>query len=55
MDVAAARQLAGGFDLRAYTPHKIAHELMCWDQMFEDADYTQLVVAVTNWQSCRRD
>ncbi|MFK4490275.1 MULTISPECIES: hypothetical protein [Bradyrhizobium] len=55
MDVAAARHLAGGFDFRAYTPHKIAHELMCWDQMFEDADYTQLVVAVTNWQSCRRD
>ena len=55
MDVAAARHLAGGFNFRAYTPHKIAHELMCWDQMFEDADYTQLVVAVTNWQSCRRD
>ncbi|MCJ9730548.1 MULTISPECIES: hypothetical protein [unclassified Bradyrhizobium] len=55
MDVAAARHLAGGFNFRAYTPHKIAHELMRWDQVFKDADYTQLVAAVTKWQSSSRD
>jgi len=55
MDVAAARHLAGGFNFRSYTPHKIAHELMRWDQVFKDADYTQLVAALTNWQSSCRE
>jgi hypothetical protein len=55
VDLAAARHLAEGFNFRAYTPHKIAHELMRWDEEFQDADYTQLVAAVTLWQSSSRD
>jgi hypothetical protein len=55
MDLAAARHLADGFNFRAYTPHKIAHELMRWDHEFKDADYTQLVAAVTLWQSSSSD
>ncbi|MGY8637050.1 hypothetical protein RAD15_31730 [Bradyrhizobium sp. 14AA] len=55
MDLAAARHLAVGFSLRAYTPHKIAHELLRWDQEFKDVDYTELVAAVTLWQSRSRD
>ncbi|MBR0719623.1 hypothetical protein [Bradyrhizobium liaoningense] len=64
MDFAAARHLADGFNFRAYTPHKIAHdytphkiahELLRWDQAFKDADYTELVAAVTLWQSSTRD
>ncbi|SDI09528.1 hypothetical protein SAMN05216338_101758 [Bradyrhizobium sp. Rc2d] len=51
MDLAAARHLVDGFNFRAYTPHKIAHELMRWDEEFRDANYTQLVAAVTLWQS----
>jgi hypothetical protein len=55
MDLAAARRFADGFNFRAYTVHKIAHDLMRWDQEFKDADYTQLVAAVTLWQSSSRD
>lgn len=55
MDFAAARHLAHGFNFRAYTPHKIAHELLRWDQAFKDVDYTELVAAVTLWQSSTRD
>jgi hypothetical protein len=55
VDLAAARYLAGGFNFRAYTPHKIAHELMRWDEEFQDADYTQLVAAVRFWQNNSRD
>jgi hypothetical protein len=51
IDHAAARHLADGFDFRAYTPHKIAHELMRWDDEFRTADYAQLVTAVQLWQS----
>ncbi|WFU45851.1 hypothetical protein QA640_44360 (plasmid) [Bradyrhizobium sp. CB82] len=51
MDLAAARHLVDGFIFRAYTPHKIAHELMRWDEEFRDANYNQLVAAVTLWQS----
>ncbi|WP_249140296.1 MULTISPECIES: hypothetical protein [Bradyrhizobium] len=55
MDFAAARHRANGFNFRAYTPHKIARELIRWDQVFKDADYTELVAAVTLWQSSSRD
>lgn len=51
IDHAATRHLADGFDFRAYTPHKIAHELMRWDDEFRTADYAQLVTAVQLWQS----
>lgn len=51
IDLAAARHLADGFNFRAFTPHKIAHELIRWDQEFKDADYTALVTALTLWQS----
>jgi hypothetical protein len=54
MDFAAARHLADGFNFRAYTAHKIAHELLRWDQEFKDADYTELVAAVALWQSRSR-
>lgn len=54
MDFAAARHLADGFNFRAYTPHKIAHELLRWDKEFKDADYTELVAAVKLWQSSSR-
>jgi hypothetical protein len=55
IDLAAARHLADGFNFRAYTPHKIAHELMRWDGEFKGAEYTELVAAVTLWQSSSRD
>jgi hypothetical protein len=61
MDLAAARHLGDGFNFRAYTPHKIAHELLRWDEEFKDADYTQLVAAAKDFapqfrrsQSCLR-
>lgn len=54
VDLAAARHLAGGFDFRSYTPHKIAHQLMRWDEEFKRADYAQLVTAVRLWQSSSR-
>lgn len=54
MDFAAARHLADGFNFRAYTAHKVAHELLRWDQEFKDADYTELVAAVALWQSRSR-
>lgn len=43
MDAAAARHLADGFDFRTYTPHKVAHDLTRWDEVFRCADYAQLV------------
>jgi hypothetical protein len=55
MDLAAARHLGAGFNFRAYTPHKIARELLRWDKEFKDVDYTQLVAAVREWQSSSRD
>jgi hypothetical protein len=55
IDHAAARHLADGFNFRAYTPHKIAHELMRWDDEFRTADYTQLVAAVKLWLSSSGD
>lgn len=54
MDLAAARHFVAGFNFRAYTPHKVAHELMRWDEEFRDANYTALVAAVTLWQSGSR-
>lgn len=55
IDLAAVRHLADGFNFRAHTPHKIAHELMRWDEEFKQADYTELVTAITHWQSSSRD
>jgi hypothetical protein len=47
---AAARALENGHDLRDYTPHKAAYDLMSYDFDFVDADYTSLVAAVREWQ-----
>lgn len=55
MEGAAARHLSAGFNFRAYTPHKIAYDLIRWDEEFRHANYTRLVVAVTLWQSGSSD
>lgn len=55
MGGAAARHLSAGFNFRAYTPHKIAYDLIRWDEEFRHANYTRLVVAVTLWQSGSSD
>ena len=55
MDLVAVRHLMAGFNFRAHTPHGIAHELMRWDEEFRDANCTQLVEAVTLWQSSSCD
>ena len=54
MDMAVARHLKQGFNFAAYTPHKIAHDLLRWDGEFKHADYAELVAAVTLWQSSSR-
>lgn len=54
IDLAAARHLAQGFNFRAYTPHKIAHDLLRWDSEFNEVDYNTLVAAVTLWQRSSR-
>lgn len=50
LDDINARHLEYGFDMRSYTAHKVARELMLWDEAFKSADYTQLVAAITEWQ-----
>ncbi|WP_245502222.1 hypothetical protein [Bradyrhizobium betae] len=55
LDGAAARHLSAGFNFRAYTPDKIAYDLIRWDEEFRRANYSQLVVAVTLWQSSSSD
>ncbi|WP_271543781.1 hypothetical protein [Bradyrhizobium sp. CCBAU 45321] len=55
LDGAAARHLSAGFNFRAYTPDKIAYDLIRWDEEFRHANYSQLVVAVTLWQSSLSD
>lgn len=47
---AAKRALANGFDLRNYTPHYVARDLISYDADFERADYTLLVSKVRQWQ-----
>ncbi|MEY9123284.1 hypothetical protein LPJ38_16275 [Bradyrhizobium daqingense] len=55
LDGAAARHLSAGFNFRAYTPHKVAYDLIRWDEEFRHANYSQFVVAVTLWQSSSPD
>ncbi len=47
---AAARALANGHDLRTWTPHRAAQDLVLYDSDFEGADYTQVVSLVRQWQ-----
>ncbi|EJN15719.1 hypothetical protein PMI42_00737 [Bradyrhizobium sp. YR681] len=50
---AAARALANGHDLKTWTPHRIAHDLMRYDADFEGCDYTLLVSAAQLWKRGR--
>ncbi|MFK4622541.1 hypothetical protein [Bradyrhizobium diazoefficiens] len=48
---AAARALANGHDdLKTWTSHRIAHDLMRYDADFEGCDYTQLVSVAQLWK-----
>jgi hypothetical protein len=50
LDDADDRHRGQGINLRLYTAHKTAHDLMRWDETFKDVDYTQLVQAIMEWQ-----
>lgn len=47
---AAARALANGHDLKTWTAHRIAHDLMRYDSDFEGCDYTRLVSVAQLWK-----
>jgi hypothetical protein len=47
---AAARALDNGHDLKTWTAHRIAHDLMRYDVDFERCDYTLLVSAAQLWK-----
>ncbi|MHC2666553.1 hypothetical protein ACMA5K_24290 [Bradyrhizobium diazoefficiens] len=47
---AAARALANGHDLKTWTAHRIAHDLMQYDADFEGCDYTRLVSVAQLWK-----
>ncbi|MDI3559593.1 hypothetical protein [Bradyrhizobium sp. Arg816] len=50
IESAAARALANGHDLKTWTAHRIAHDLMRYDADFEGCDYTQLVSVAQLWR-----
>ncbi|WP_441268703.1 hypothetical protein AB7G19_30095 [Bradyrhizobium sp. 215_C5_N1_1] len=50
IEAAAARALANGHDLKTWTAHRIAHDLMRYDADFEGCDYTQLVSVAQLWR-----
>lgn len=50
IEAAAARALANGHDLKTWTAHRIAHDLMRYDADFERCDYTQLVSVAQLWR-----